>query len=209
MSRYAGEKVLVVKRELFDALGAFQGLSLEVDRYLPSFLDPRNNFFLDRELAEDDPSHKQIIPYAIFHYQGRFLTYVRGSKSGEQRLASKASIGIGGHINASDFEAASLERDTYTNGVEREIEEELVLASAHSQRIVALLNDDSNEVGQVHLGVVHLFDLESDAVSPNEAAITGLEFLTPAELHARSDALETWSRICLDGLEGFLAGSSP
>ena len=154
-----------------------------------------------RDLAEDDPTHKQIIPYAIFHHGGKFLHYVRGKKSGEQRLAAKGSIGIGGHINTEDAEASSLERDTYMTGVDREMNEELVINSKYQQRIVALLNDDSNEVGAVHLGVVHLFELESPEVSANEAAISELEFLSHDELKARHDRLETWSQICVDGFE--------
>ena len=161
MSRYGDEHVLVIPRPLLDGIGSFQGLQFNVDRYLPEFLKPENNFFLSRDLAEDDPTHKQIIPYAIFHHQGRFLHYVRGKKSGEQRLASKGSIGIGGHINTSDQSSASLGEDTYMRGVECEVHEELKLGSAYTQRIVALLNHDDNEVGRVHLGVVHLFDLES------------------------------------------------
>ena len=74
---------------------------------------------------------------------------------------------------------------------------------AWTQRIVALLNDDSTEVGQVHFGVVHLVDLESDRVTPNEETITEIEFLTPAELRLGRDRLETWSQMCLDGLEHF------
>jgi len=115
MSRYENEKVLVISRSLFDDLGAFQGINLEPEKYLPSILDPSNNHFLLRDDAEEDPSFKQIIPYAIFRYQDRFLHYVRGGGSGEKRLASKGSIGIGGHINDTDFAAASLDKDTYTN----------------------------------------------------------------------------------------------
>lgn len=205
MSKYENENVLVVRRALFDELGAFQGLSLEVDRYLPAFLNPENNFFLSRDLAEDDPSHKQIIPYAIFLHQGRILHYRRGKKSGEQRLASKGSIGIGGHINTSDAHAASLEKDTYLTGVDREVNEELRLGGGYQQRIVAILNDDQTEVGRVHMGVVHLFELESDDVASNEDNIIDLAFLTLDELQANRDQLETWSQICLDGLATLLA----
>ncbi|MFT4549337.1 MAG: putative NUDIX family phosphoesterase [Verrucomicrobiales bacterium] len=199
MSKYDNEHVLVVKRELFDSIGSFQGLAANTADYLPQFLSEENNYFMLRDLAEDDPSHKQIIPYAIFHHGGKFLHYVRGKKSGEQRLAAKGSIGIGGHINTEDAEASSLERDTYMTGVDREMNEELVINSKYQQRIVALLNDDSNEVGQVHLGVVHLFELESPDVKANEAAISELEFLSHEELKARHDRLETWSQICVDG----------
>lgn len=198
--RWPDERVLVVPRRLFDELGAFEGLTTEVDRYLPVFLDPANNFFLGRDAAEADPSHKQIIPYALFHHAGRFLHYVRGGKSNEQRLASKGSLGIGGHINADDAAQASVEKDTYLTGVEREMNEELVLRCGYRQRIVALINDDSNEVGQVHLGVVHLFDLDGDDVAANEAPITELTFLSREELAARRGSLETWSQICFDHL---------
>jgi predicted NUDIX family phosphoesterase len=82
--------------------------------------------------------------------------------------------------------------------VEREINEELKLDTTYTQRIVALLNDDSNEVGQVHLGIVHVFELATEAVSANEAPITQMEFLSRAELTARRDQLESWSQFCLD-----------
>lgn len=204
MPKYPDEKVLVVPRSLFDEIGSFQGLCLEPQRYLPALLDPENNFFLARDDAEHDPSHKQIIPYAIFHHQGRFLHYVRGGGSGEKRLAAKGSIGIGGHINSEDADQASLDKDTYTIGVEREVDEEINLTGSHQQEIVALINDDSNDVGAVHLGVVHLFDLESAEVAPNEANIEELQFFTPEELQTRHDSMETWSQICLEGLATIL-----
>ena len=201
---HPNEHVLVVRRSLFDSLGAFQGLNTNVSHYLPHFLNGENNFFLPRDAAETDPTHKQIIPYALFHCQGKLLHYVRGKKSGEQRLAAKGSLGIGGHINSEDAEQSSLERDTYLTGVEREINEELRVGSTYQQRIVALLNDDSSEVGRVHLGVVHVFDLATTDIAPNEAPITQLEFLTREELAARRDQLETWSQICFDQWDALL-----
>ncbi len=200
MGKYADENVLVVSRDLFERLGAFQGITLEPEVYLPSLLDPANNYFLSRDLAEEDPSHKQIIPYAIFRHGDRFLHYVRGGGSGEKRLAAKGSIGIGGHINDSDHAGSSLDKDTYTTGVEREIDEELNISGGHSQEILGLINDDSNEVGKVHLGVVHLFTLENDEVTAGEDNITDLQFLTLEQLEARRDQLESWSQMCLDGL---------
>jgi predicted NUDIX family phosphoesterase len=67
--------------------------------------------------------------------------------------------------------------------------------------VVALLNDDSNEVGQVHLGVVHLVELETDEVTSNEETIIDVGFYTPDELRAGRDQLESWSQLCLDGIE--------
>ncbi|MGC6436659.1 MAG: hypothetical protein ACON5I_09910 [Verrucomicrobiales bacterium] len=198
---YEDESVLVIKRELFDEIGTFQGISTEIDKYLPAFLNPSNNFFIHRELAEDDPTHKQIIPYAIFKHGDKFLRYLRGKKSGEQRLASKSSIGIGGHINQDDFNSSSLEKDTYLTGIEREINEELIINCDYNNLPIALINDDSNDVGQVHLGVVHLFDLESDQVEAGEANIENLEFLSSDDLLREKDNLESWSQICVDHLD--------
>lgn len=204
MSKYADENVLVVPRELFDELGAFEGFSDQVAHYLPPILDPVNNFFLARDKAEDDPTHKQIIPYAIFHHGNEVLRYFRGGGSGEKRLASKGSIGIGGHVNDCDFQAASLDRDTYNVGFEREIEEELDIDGSFSHQIVGLINDDSNEVGQVHLGVVHLVSLDTKSVKPAEDNIDQLDFLSIDQLKAEIDGLETWSSICVDQLGLFL-----
>ena len=198
---YEDESVLVIKRELFDEIGTFQGISTEIDKYLSAFLNPINNFFIHRELAEDDPTHKQIIPYAIFKHGDKFLKYLRGKKSGEQRLASKSSIGIGGHINQDDFNSSSLEKDTYLTGIEREINEELIINCDYNNLPIALINDDSNDVGQVHLGVVHLFDLESDQVEAGEANIENLEFLSIDDLLREKDNLESWSQICVDHLD--------
>jgi predicted NUDIX family phosphoesterase len=87
-------------------------------------------------------------------------------------------------------------------GVEREIEEELNISGKHTQRIVAVLNDDSNDVGKVHLGVVHLFELESDNVTANEDSIADLKFSTIAELQGEMrDSLESWSQFCADILD--------
>ena len=194
------EHILVIPRALFDELGAFQGFSPEAPRYLDAILAPGANFFIPRAPAETDPSHKQIIPYAIFRHGEKYLVYKRGGKSGEKRLVAKQSIGIGGHINPHDEREDSLARTTYMNGVEREIDEELRIAGKHTQKVIGLINDDSNEVGQVHLGVVHLFELESEDVVSNEDAIQEIEFVTLEELAARTEALETWSAICVKHL---------
>jgi len=194
------EQVLVIKRELFDQLGSFQGLCPEVERYLGCFLLKENNFFVPRSAAENDPSLKQLIPYAIFRHGGKILHYTRGAKSGEKRLVAKGSVGIGGHINDTDESLFSFDQSAYHNAVRREIGEELKLGGSFTERAVALLNDDSTEVGKVHLGVVHIVDLESADVSAGEKAIAELGFATRAELLARRDSLETWSQIALEGL---------
>jgi predicted NUDIX family phosphoesterase len=196
--------ILVVRRELLDRLGAFQGLCFEVDRYLPALLARENNFFMPRSQAETDPTHKQIIPYALLTHQGRVLHYVRGKKAGEQRLVAKGSLGIGGHMNDHDDGLFSMDRAAYDAAVAREVNEELILNSPFKNRAVALLNDDSNEVGRVHLGVVHVFELETDDVKKGEAMITELAFLDRPQLAARRENMESWSQICFDALDKLL-----
>ncbi len=198
------EMILVVRRSLFDSLGTFQGLNFQVDHYLPALLDRKNNFFTPRPPAETNESLKQLIPYVLLVHKGRVLHYVRGKKAGEQRLVSKGSIGIGGHMNDQDEGLFALDADAYTAAVQREINEELRIHSPYTNRVVALLNDDSNEVGRVHLGVVHVFELETDAVEKGEAMITELQFLSPDQLAQRRDRLENWSQICLDALPRIL-----
>jgi predicted NUDIX family phosphoesterase len=201
------EQVLVVRRSLLDQLGSFQGFSSEAQRYLDVFLKRENNFFAPRSTAETDPLLKQIIPYAVFTHAGRVLRYVRGGKSGEKRLVAKASIGIGGHINDGDEGLFAFNADAYRIAVEREIAEELRLGGGFTDRVVGLINDDSTEVGQVHLGVVHLVELESDDVRPGEAAITQLEFVEPDILREGREGLETWSQIVLDHWTAISAAS--
>ena len=196
----AEEMILVVRRDLLDAIGAFQGLNFEVDRYLPQLLARQNNFFTARAAAEKNPEFKQIIPYALLVHGDKAMHYVRGKKAGEQRLVSKGSIGIGGHMNDHDEGLFAWDLEAYLAGVQRELNEELKVNTTYTNHIVALLNDDSNEVGQVHLGVVHIFRLETADVEKREAMITGLEFLTVDELQARKDSLESWSQICVEHL---------
>ena len=202
------EMILVVRRALLEKLGIFHGLNFDVQKYLPALLARENNFFMPRSQAENDPTFKQIIPYVLLAHDGRVLHYVRGKKAGEQRLVSKGSLGIGGHMNDGDEGLFALDEAAYLEGVRREVCEEISVRTNFQNRVVALLNDDSNPVGQVHLGVVHIFSLESDDVQKREAMITNLAFLTPDELRARRDAMETWSQICLDSLDELLACAS-
>jgi predicted NUDIX family phosphoesterase len=199
------ENILVVKRSLFDELGAFQGLNFEPEKYLATLLSRGNNFFLARASAETDPTHKQIIPYVLITCDGKILHYVRGKKAGEQRLVSKGSIGIGGHMNDTDESLFAWDEAAYRAGVEREVNEEIRIESPFEDRIVALLNDDATEVGRVHLGIVHVFKLSEPRVEKRETMITNLAFLSPHELRARREALETWSQYCVDALEKLLA----
>lgn len=198
------ENVLVVRRSLLDELGSFHGLNFASEKYLGALLSRGNNFFMPRTDAENDPSYKQIIPYALVVHGETVLHYVRGKKAGEQRLVAKGSIGIGGHMNDTDESLFAWDENAYRAGVEREVAEELNIETTFEDRIVALLNDDTTEVGRVHLGIVHVFRLAEPKVQKREAMITNLAFLTKEELRARREQLESWSQICLDGIDQLL-----
>lgn len=199
------ENVLVIRRSLFDELGSFEGLKFEPAKSLSAILARGNNFFLPRAQAENDPAYKQIIPYALLAHGATVLHYVRGKKAGEQRLVAKGSIGIGGHMNDTDESLFALDEAAYRAGVEREVNEEVAIDTKFEDRVVALLNDDTTEVGRVHLGIVHVFQLAEPKVQKREAMITNLAFLNRAELQMRRDQLETWSQICLDAFDRLLA----
>jgi predicted NUDIX family phosphoesterase len=199
------ENVLVIRRSLFDELGSFHGLNFEPEKYLKAILSRGSNFFIPRPEAETNPAYKQIIPYALIAFEKTVLHYVRGKKAGEQRLVAKGSIGIGGHMNEADESLFAMDEEAYRAGVEREVNEEIKIDTPFEDRIVALLNDDSTEVGRVHLGIVHIFKLKEPNVQKREAMITGLAFLTKEELMARRESLETWSQICVDALDYLLS----
>ena len=198
------EQVLVVPRSAVEEVGMFHGLVLDVDSYLDKLFAAGVPSFMPRPEAEQDPSHKQLIPYVIINCGEKYLTYVRGKRAGETRLVGNRSIGIGGHINPVDNEVPLFGvdyREIYENAVLREVDEEINIEGNRGDRIVALLNDDTNEVGKVHLGVVHILTVENENVTRNEQMITQLEVKTLKELHAVRDEMETWSQLCLDGLD--------
>ena len=195
------EQVLVVQRKVFEEVGAFNGLATDVDRYINKIFAPGVPRFIPRPKAENDPSFKQLIPYVIMTCQGKFLSYVRGKKAGEKRLVAKRSLGIGGHINPVDWTLFTADPyKTYLEAVQREVAEEVTVETQYQDKIIALLNDDSNDVGKVHLGIVHLWTLDEPKVNRKEQMITQMGFMTLPELQQVKDSMETWSQICLKGL---------
>ena len=197
------ERVLVVPTELFHRLGHFQGFSADVDRYLGELLKPSNTSYRPRHEVEQDPGFKQLIPYVIFRYrQGdhvQVFQYTRGKGQGEGRLHSKCSIGIGGHISADDQRDGNA---PYAEGMRRELAEEVEIDTPYHEHCAGLINDDQTEVGRVHLGVVHIFDVERASVRPREPDILEAGFRPIEAIRASSARFETWSQICIDALFG-------
>jgi predicted NUDIX family phosphoesterase len=200
------ERVLVVPTELFHRLGHFQGFCDQVDRYFTPLLSAAHTSYRPRDQVEQDPSFKQLIPYMILHWRNadgrsQVFQYTRGTGQGEGRLHRKRSVGIGGHISTIDAGADS-NSNPYQEGMRRELEEEVIVDCPFTPRCVGLINDDQSEVGRVHLGVVHLLDLESPSVRPRESDITDCGFRPVEEILADLDGFETWSSICMKALFG-------
>jgi predicted NUDIX family phosphoesterase len=201
MSAVAVEHVLVVPTRRFRELGHFQGFSRDVEKYLCHLLDPAHTCYRPRSEMERDPSFKQLIPYVIFRHIApsgatSVFAYTRGQGQGEARLHAKRSIGIGGHISSNDASC----HDVYAEGMRRELAEEVIIETPYDGRIVGLINDDQTDVGQVHLGVVHLFDVSQPRVRPREDEIIEAGFKPVKELLADLPRFETWSQICLQAL---------
>jgi predicted NUDIX family phosphoesterase len=203
MSKYAGEEVLVIPRGVLEEVGMFEGIRTEnLDLALSRILSSDAGSFLDRAAAEEDPGHKQLIPYCIFRRGDRVLHYTRGKAGAENRLHARISVGVGGHINPVDTDGGKTGRAAYQAAVTREIEEELVINQPHEHRIIALINDESNAVGQVHLGVVHLIELATEQVFSREDALLDLGFSSLDELAGPMfERLETWSQFCVRHLK--------
>jgi predicted NUDIX family phosphoesterase len=199
----AEERVLCFKRELFEKLGTFQGLSLEVEKYLPRVTSDSELTYLNRSEAEQDRRYKQLIPYVLLICRGKILRYRRGKGGQETRLHGLYSVGVGGHISEDDHSLFAANRG-YLEGMRRELLEE-VDVEAVKEAAVAVINDDSTEVGYVHFGVVHVMHLASEAVAGRRSGIGKPEFISFSEALKDLSVYESWSRFCLEHLDALLA----
>jgi len=197
------ERVLCFRRQLLEELGVFQGLSLDVEKYLPVVTSPTQILYLNRSEAEQDRRYKQLIPYVLILCHDRILRYRRGKGGQETRLHGLFSVGIGGHIADEDDNLFSTHRG-YHDGMRRELKEEVDI-EATNEAAVAVINDDSTEVGFVHLGVVHLVHVASEEIVGRRSGIVAPEFVPIAEAMKDLTAYESWSRFCLENLDTLLA----
>ena len=204
MSSLPQEDVLVVPRSVLEQAGLFQGFCRDVEKYLPILLDPNQTRWMPREKAEEDPSFKQLIPYCLLAWSDpagatQYFSYTRGGGQGEARLRTKRSIGVGGHIASTDGEHG--DNASYEAGMLRELEEEVAISGDFTSRCVGLINDDATPVGSVHLGIVHIFDLQSPQVVSREADLLECGFQSSQDLVADRKQFETWSQIALEAIE--------
>jgi predicted NUDIX family phosphoesterase len=198
--KHLEEHVLVFPTKLLKQVGTFQGLSFEMGKYA-ALLDPKHHTYMRRKEAENNPEFKQLIPYALMRCGETLFAYRRGKLQGEKRLIGNYSLGVGGHISIDD---PTLFGSTYNDGLMREVNEEVAISSPYKYKVAGLLNDDSNEVGQVHLGIVHIFDLAKPLVAPKEKSINETKFMGKAELLEHRDEFENWSQICIQNIDMLL-----
>lgn len=196
------EHILVIPESVIHQIGVIEGFEADVDRFLSPILQSEQLSFQPRGRMESDPSYKQLIPYVLLQWTDdagttKLFTYTRGGGSGESRLHAKRSVGIGGHISREDAAGGG---DPYSTGMQRELNEEVQLESNYREYRDGLIYDPSNDVGKVHLGVVHRFVLESPEVRSNEADLAEGGFVSVDELRDEMDRLETWSQLALQAL---------
>jgi predicted NUDIX family phosphoesterase len=196
MSSKVDERVLVVPSAELDRLGRFQGFFPDAERYLAALLVPHLMDYRPRSEVEDDPGFKQIIPYVVFRCKDAVFCYKRGKSQGEVRLHRLRSLGVGGHVSEEDAQG-SKSLAAYESAMRRELDEEVEIQSPGQSRRIGLINDDATPVGQVHLGVVHLFELDQPRVVPREDGLADAEFLPLSTVWAVRDEFETWSQICV------------
>ena len=194
------ERVLVVPRSVVPEVAGWYGVRLHG---VPAFLEivAREGRFQAREAMERDPAYKQVIPYLVLRDGARYFLMHRTRAGGDTRLHDRWSIGVGGHLNPGDADVFG--------GLRREWREEVDAAFEPDFQPIALLNDDTTEVGSVHIGVIVVADAAGRPVRVRETDKLEGEFVDPAEVRAVVDRLETWSALVFDALEsGVLSGAS-
>jgi predicted NUDIX family phosphoesterase len=197
------EMILVAKRNtLFgknDEL-TFQGVATDKD-LVNRIIDclSQNIEVMRRGDAEENPTYKQPIPYVVIKKGNQVFAYKRLSGGGESRLHSKLSIGFGGHMNQTDD---STFEDTLMTNLQRELDEELdIKYNSYKLTPMGLINDDSNEVGKVHIGLLYTFEVDDEAIVEvkEEDQIEGfwmdIKDLKNDEIY---NNLESWSQFVAD-----------
>src|SRR6266478_2418645 len=192
------ERVLCFPRRLLEELCLFQGISHDIEKYLPVVTSSSQILYLNRSEAEQDKRYKQLIPYVLVIHGDKILRYRRGRGGQETRLHGLFSVGIGGHISEEDHGLFSNNRG-YQEGMRRELMEEVAIDEVKAAA-VAVINDDSTEVGYVHFGVVHVMHVANENVAGRRSGVVGPEFIPMVDAVKDRSGYESWSCFCLEHL---------
>jgi len=182
------ELILVVKRTTLFPHTAWQGLQ-QVDYGLYTQLIRTHQEFHPRSIMENDQIYKQIIPYLVFAHEDRYFLMQRQAKASETRLQNKFSLGIGGHINEIDITDGDI-----ASWARREFDEEVSYDGTYTLEPLGILNDDSNAVGQVHIGFVYILRGNSPHIAIKDEHKSGF-LVTLEEGEQYFETMETWSQI--------------
>jgi len=197
MSDKNQELVLGIPTERLRQAGLFQGFKPFDPKFFAFLLDPSHVEYRLRGPAEQDPEFKQLIPYIVLKHGDRVFNYRRGASGAEVRLRALRSVGIGGHISKAEDAAAA---DPYRAGMLRELQEEVDLRTTFGEQMFGLINDDATPVGTVHLGVVHLLELDRPSVRAREDCLAEFTISPLEALRSQLSDFETWSRFVLEEL---------
>lgn len=151
--------------------------------------------------CEDDPSFQQIIPYIVFKFENKIFVYKRLPKADEPRLHDNYSIGVGGHIDKAD-----LDNEHYIEeAMKREFHEEIVYNDKFDFKVIGYINDDSNDVGKVHFGVVFLVEGSTSNIKVKETDQIQGKLMTKEEITPEiTENFETWSKIAYNNVKGLI-----
>ena len=190
--------ILVIERKHIPEPLLKQGFNPASESLVKALLENPQLFFMQRDLAENDPNYKQLIPYVVFQSPKGFFSYQRGKASSETRLRMLRSLGGGGHIEKED---GDIGQKSYFKGLWRELKEEVGIDPSNNIKLLGFINDDSNEVGKVHLGIVHLYLLETSDLESKELNLTDCKFSSISKIKEEEESFETWSRLLIPFLE--------
>lgn len=191
------ERILVLPRESVPGGCRFTGLrpAGPHDRRSLTQAVRRHGQYMDRPMAEADPAFKQLIPYVVVRDGETIFLMQRTHAGADARLHGRATIGVGGHLNPVDGAD-----DPLMAALRREWAEEMDASWEPDFRLRGLLNDDSNPVGAVHIGVVFTVEAAGRPISVREHDKLSGSFVPAADLAAAWDRMETWSRLAAEGL---------
>lgn len=182
------EQVLTVKRAYIAEYLPKMGITSEnCDKVIAEINS--HHEFIPRDLAENDPSHKQVISYVVLTRGSQVFATRRLKKGGESRLHGLMSLGVGGHINPDD----EVGGDVLRRGLQRELDEEVYIEKALELVPRGMINDDTQEVGRVHLGLFYTLEVAGEVRIRETEKLEGL-WLERSELDALRDSMESWSQ---------------
>ncbi|PTU87798.1 DNA mismatch repair protein MutT [Staphylococcus pasteuri] len=202
MSKFDEQIIVVPRTILFDnETNAFNGFLSKSDVKGDNIFNSLSHYEVKRRGdMEENPDYKQLISYCLLENQnGEILVYERLSGGGEERLHGQSSIGVGGHMN--DVVGADSINEVLRVNAQRELEEEVGLSTEDSQNMeyIGFINDDNNDVGKVHMGVVFKITVNSNDVEAKETDTLRIKWIEKGKIESYDD-FETWSALILQDL---------